>query len=307
MSISFAAPFALLLLLLIPCFIWCKTHSKHFYFAKIAWLGKEASLFNLTLWLKIAVFSLMVVALAQPFSYDTSQNNHKRGRDLVLAIDASGSMAGSGFDSKDRFKSRYELSIELAKVFIKNRSDDNVGAVIFGTFAYTASPLTYDLKGVSFLLEMSNVGIAGESTAIGDALMQSLHTLKFGQAQNRVIVLLTDGEHNAGSHSPKEAVDAAKKENVKVYTIGIGKKSDYDAALLDTIAKETGGQSYAAQNADDLAAVYRQIDTLEPSAIRSENYLNRQTLFFYPLSIAALLLLGWTLYGRGIRPYGRLA
>ena len=92
----------------------------------------------------------------------------------VLAIDASGSMASSGFDTKERFKSRYELTVELAKAFIKNRTDDNIGTVVFGTFAYTASPLTYDLEGVSFLLDMSSVGIAGESTAIGDALMQSI-------------------------------------------------------------------------------------------------------------------------------------
>jgi len=242
------------------------------------------------------LFALMVLALAKPFIYDTSNNQHKKGRDLILALDASGSMAQSGFNSKDRFKNKFETNIALASDFIKRRFDDNIGVVIFGTFAYTASPLTYDLDALGYLLKLTNVGIAGESTAIGDALMQSLRTLSFGDAKNRAVILLTDGYHNAGTSSPKEAVAKAKKRGIKIYTIGIGKKSDYDARLLKTIAKQTGGKSYGATSAEDLSKVYESINTLEPSKIRSENYLNQKLLILFPLALAFLILLVWTLW-----------
>jgi len=147
--------------------------------------------------------------------------------------------------------------------------------VVFGTFAYSASPLTYDLDALSYLLEMTNVGLAGESTAIGDAIMQAIRTLSFGKARNKAVILLTDGYHNAGKTSPKEAVQKAKEKGIRINTIGIGKKRDYDAALLETIARETGARSYAADSAEALSKIYREIDTLEPSPIRGENYLNR--------------------------------
>jgi Ca-activated chloride channel family protein len=244
----------------------------------------------------MALFSLMVIALARPLIYDASNNEQKKGRDLILTIDASGSMAQSGFDTKDRFKNKYEITIKLSKAFTQKRFDDNMGIVVFGTFAYTASPLTYDLEALRYLLEMTTVGLAGESTAIGDAIMQSIHTLSFGEAKNKAIVLITDGYHNAGRHSPKEAVAKAKALGIRIYTIGIGKKSDYDAVLLETIAKETGGKNYAASSAEALFKVYKEIDTLEPSPIRSENYLNQKLLIFFPLALVFMLLFIWVLY-----------
>ncbi|HEC45502.1 MAG TPA: VWA domain-containing protein, partial [Epsilonproteobacteria bacterium] len=172
----------------------------------------------------------------------------------------------------------------------------NMGVVVFGTFAYTASPLTYDLEALSYLLEMTTIGLAGESTAIGDAIMQSIRTLSFGEAENKAIILLTDGYHNAGRTSPEQAVEKAKSLGIKIYTIGIGKKSDYDAAMLETIAKESRGKSYAASSAEALSKVYKEIDTLEPSPIRSENYLNQKLLIFFPLALVFLLLFIWIIY-----------
>jgi Ca-activated chloride channel family protein len=238
----------------------------------------------------------MVLALAEPLVYDKTSNQHKKGRDLILAIDASGSMAQSGFDTKDRFKNKYETTLDLSKAFIKNRFDDNMGVVVFGTFAYTASPLTYDLDALGFLLEMTTVGLAGESTAIGDAIMQSIRTLSFGKAKNKAIILLTDGYHNAGRISPKESVKEAIALGIKIYTIGIGKKSDYDNSLLQTIAKESGGKSYGASTADALNKVYNEINTLEPSLIRSESYFNQKLLIFLPLGLVFILLFLWVLY-----------
>ena len=240
----------------------------------------------------------MVLALAKPFIYDAKSNHHKKGRDLILALDASGSMAQSGYDAKNRLKNKFQTNLELASDFIKERHDDNMGVVIFGTFAYTASPLTYDLESLSQLLNMTNIGIAGESTAIGDAIMQAIHTLSYGEAKNKAIILLTDGYHNAGEYSPKAAVQKAKKEGIKIYTIGIGKKSDYDVSLLETIAKESGAKSYSANSAKALKDIYTEINQLEPSAIRSENYLNQHLLILLPLGIVFVLLLLWVLWLR---------
>jgi len=296
MQFTFGSPYFLLLLLLLPCFLWCKQYSSVFYFPKLEWVSKQSPLLSWEPWLKMLIFSLLVLALAKPFVYDTSNNEHKKGRDLILAIDASGSMAQSGFDNKDRFKNKYETTLKLSKAFTKKRFDDNMGVVVFGTFAYTASPLTYDLEALSYLLEMTTVGLAGESTAIGDAIMQSIRTLSFGEAENKAIVLLTDGYHNAGKTSPKQAVEKAKSLSIKIYTIGIGKKSDYDVAMLKTIAKKSGGKSYVASSAEALSKVYKEIDALEPSPIRSENYLNQKLLLFFPLALVFLLLFLWIIY-----------
>jgi len=291
-----AAPYFLLLLLLLPCFFWCSPAKEHYYFPKLDWIGRHSALWSIEPWLKVLIYTLMVIALAKPMLYDTSSSQHRKGRDLALALDASGSMGESGFNPKDRFQSKYQAVLALTKDFIQKRFDDNMGIVIFGTFAYTASPLTYDLGALTQLLEMTDVGIAGESTAIGDAIMQSLRTLKYGNARQKAIILLTDGYHNAGSTSPKEAVAQAKKAGVKIYTIGIGKPGDYDAALLGKIAKETGGKSFSATDAEALQSVYETIDKLEPSPIRSESYLNQRLLITYPLIAALLLLLGWIFY-----------
>jgi Ca-activated chloride channel homolog len=296
MYFTFGSTFFLLLLLLLPCFLWCKQYSRSYYFPKLSWITKHSPLLSWEPWLKMLLFTLMVIALAKPFVYDASSNHNKKGRDLILALDASGSMAQSGFDVKDRFKIKFTSNIELAKDFIAKRFDDNMGIVLFGTFAYTASPLTYDLESLAYLLEMTNVGIAGESTAVGDAIMQSIRTLSYGQATHKVIILITDGYHNAGRTSPQEAVKKAKELGIKIYTIGLGKKSDYDATLLETIAKETEARSYAASSAKSLVKIYTEIDRLEPSHIRSENYLNQKLLFVYPLGLVFILLLFWVLH-----------
>jgi len=296
MQFTFGSQYFLLLLLLLPCFIWCKQYSRVFYFPKLAWISKQSPLLSWEPWFKMLIFSLLILALAKPFVYNASNNQHKKGRDLILAIDASGSMAQSGFDNKNRFKNKYETVINLSNAFTKKRFDDNMGIVVFGTFAYTASPLTYDLEALSYLLEMTTVGLAGESTAIGDAIMQSIRTLSFGEAENSAIILLTDGYHNAGKTSPRQAVEKAKALGIKIYTIGIGKKSDYDAAMLETIAKESGGENYAASSAEALSKVYKAIDVLEPSPIRSENYLNQKILIFFPLALVFLLLFLWVVY-----------
>lgn len=285
-------PFFLILLLLLPCFIWCKQKSKIVYFPKSQWLPKNIFYKDNKTILIILIYSLLVLALTQPFSYKDIVSDYKRGRDLVIVMDTSGSMANRGFSKENLELSKYDVCVAIAKDFIKKRFNDNIGLVVFGSFAFSASPLTYDLKALSEMFDlMSSIGIAGDSTAIGDALIQGIETLKSGNAKSKVLILLTDGKHNIGNHSPKEGVELAKKKGIKIYTIGIGKRGDYDKKLLTKIAKETNAKSFFASNSSELQDIYKNIDKLEPSPIPNSNNIDKKRLFLYPLFGAFILLL----------------
>jgi len=237
------------------------------------------------------IFSLLVTALASPIVYDQKSSHERKGRDLVFVLDASGSMGESGFDKEQKTELKLNILKSVIQEFIQKRFDDNVGVTVFGTFAYSSVPLTYDMSALSFLLEFLEVGIAGENTAIGDGLANATALLDKGDAKSKVIILVTDGFANSGSISVKQAVEEAKKKHIRIYTIGIGKKGSYDATLLSKISNETMAKMFEANSAEMLRDIYRDIDTLEPSKIRSEHYLNKEVLFMYPLDFAALLLL----------------
>jgi Ca-activated chloride channel homolog len=298
MNVALALPHGLLLLLLIPCFWWCREPARVFYFSQIAWLRRESTLWLWESWLKVLIYALMVLALSHPYLYEAGENRLKKGRDLVLAVDASGSMGQSGYDAQQRFVSKYEINLNLVTDFLRHRHNDNIGMVVFGTFAYTASPLSYDLTALSEMLHFTDVGIAGESTAIGDALMQALRTLEPGEAAEQVVILLTDGFHNTGSTSPRQAMQAIQDAGVRLYTIGVGASGSYDRALLEQMAQEGGGRHFDADDTEALRKTYEMIDALEPSPIPSENYLNHHTLFMIPLGLALGLLIGWLLAQR---------
>lgn len=209
----------------------------------------------------------------------------------MFALDTSGSMGESSFDKEDPDKKKLEVLREILKKFISKRYDDNVGVTVFGSYAFSAVPLTYDMKSISFLLDFFDVGIAGDSTAIGEGIANATRLLEKGQAKRKVIILLTDGFQNSGALSVKDAVQIAKKKGVIIYTIGIGDKNSYDAKLLEKIAMDSNGKAFSAMNAEMLSSVYEEIDALEPSSIRSQHYLNKQSLYAFPLVLAALLLL----------------
>jgi Ca-activated chloride channel family protein len=260
------------------------------YLPKLDWIPKKSRFTNLQTILKIAIFTLTIFSLASPIGYDAITPSKKYGRDIVLALDSSGSMRESGFSQVDEQMSKFELSQEIMTSFIDERVSDNIGVVVFGTFAYSASPVTYDHQSLKELLGMLEVEIAGKNTAIGDAIEQSILTLNFAEAENRIIILITDGINNSGEVSVKDAVQKAVKEGIKIYTIGLGSEKDFDAALLQKIASQSFGKSFSAKNAKELKEVYQEIDSLHPSSIRSEQYLNKKVLFVYPLAIAVLLL-----------------
>ncbi|MDA3945808.1 MAG: VWA domain-containing protein [Helicobacteraceae bacterium] len=289
-NFEFAYPLAYVLLLLVVCIYRCPASVKKIIFphldlfsTRMNWINKEKLLYSL-------ILALLVTALANPISYEQKSSNKKKGRDLVFALDTSGSMGESNFDKENPDKKKLEVLRELLKKFISQRYDDNVGVTIFGSYAYSAVPLTYDMNSISFLLDFFDVGIAGDSTAIGEGIVNALRVLDKGEAKKKVIILITDGFQNSGAISVKDAVKIAKERGVLVYTIGVGDTNSFDAKLLEKIAADTKGQAFSAQNGAMLGDVYEKIDLLEPSTIRSQHYLNKQSLYIYPLALASFLL-----------------
>jgi len=288
---EFEHPFVFLLLLLIICIYKCPLSIRTILFPHIQLFAKKTELFNKEKLLASLIVALLVTALASPISYDSKSSQQRKGRDLVFALDTSGSMQESGYGAEAMQKAKFDILRTLMKKFVSQRFDDNVGVVVFGSYAFSPVPITYDMHSLKYMLDFLEVGMAGNSTAIGDGLARSLDMLERAKAHNRVIILITDGYQNSGTTKIKEAIERAKKLHVKIYTIGLGKKSDYDAKLLQRIAKDTQASAFGAQNATTLEAVYKELNRLEPSSIRSQNYLNKQMLFSYPLAFGILLLL----------------
>ena len=288
---EFEYPFIFSLLLLILCIYKCPYSIKTLFFPHLQLFTKFTHFLNREKLLYSLIFALLITALASPISYDSKLSNHRKGRDLVFALDTSGSMGESGYNKEERSTSKFNVLKEVIDDFITHRFDDNVGVSVFGSFAFGSVPLTYDMKSVAFLLDFLEVGIAGENTAIGDGIMQGIELLKKGSAKSKVIILVTDGYQNSGESSIKNAVEQATKLHIKIYTIGIGKKSQYDSKLLQKIATQSGGETFQATNAQELQSIYKTLDSLEKSPIRSQNYLNKQVLFSYPLAFAMFLLI----------------
>ncbi len=290
-NFEFTYPFAFILLLLIICIYKCPFSPKKIIFPHLNLFLTSTSLLHKEKLFYSLILALLITSLANPIIYDQKSSNKKKGRDLIFALDTSGSMGDSNFDKENSDKTKLELLKDIIKKFISQRYDDNIGVTIFGSYAFSAIPLTYDMKSITFLLDFFDVGIAGDSTAIGEGIDNALKILDKGEAKKKVIILITDGFSNSGAISVKDAVKSAKEKNVRIYTIGIGKKISYDEQLLKRIAKDSNAKAFDAQNSEMLESVYKEIDSLEPSAIRSQHYLNKHSLFMYPLLLATALLL----------------
>ena len=240
----------------------------------------------------------------------------RSGRDLLLAVDTSGSMSIEDMQLGGAPAPRFAAIQAIAADFIKRRNGDRVGLILFGTRAYLLVPLTFDLKTVGKQLADATIGLAGRETAIGDAVGLAVKRLRDRPQDQRVIVLLTDGVNTAGELDPRKAIDLAAANNVRVYTIGVGAdalrvnslfgsrvvnpSADLDEAMLKRMAEATGGRYFRARNSDELADVYRTIDQLEPVADTKQSLRPVDELYWMPL--AASLARG------GVRvPLARLA
>ena len=294
-SFAFERPLWLyLIILVVICALKCRAKESAILFPELSLLKRAASKKSfLPEFLKITAIVGTIVALAGPLYLDRNVEVKKKGYDIVLAIDASGSMRESGFDPNDPTLSKFDVVKELVKDFIKRRKNDNVALVVFGSFTYVASPLTFNKEVVGKLLDYLDIGIAGQKTAINDALFESIHMLKNSQAKSKVVVLLTDGIDTA-SRTPIDVVmKMAKKYGVKIYTIGIGDRRGIDEAYLEWMAQKSGGRYFFAPNSKVLAEVYATIDKLVRSEIKAGEFVKKDELYQYPLFIAVLALLGF--------------
>lgn len=290
-NFEFEYPYFFILLLLIICIYKCPITVKKIIFPHIHLFKKVISFINREKLLYSLILTLLITSLASPINYDAKLSQDRKGRDLVFVLDTSGSMGESGYSNEYQDKSKFDILKNIISKFVQKRYDDNVGVTLFGSFAFSSVPLTYDMKSVSFLLDFLDVGIAGENTAVGDGIAAATKLLEHGDAKNKIMILITDGYQNSGNISIKDAIEGAKKLHIKIYTIGIGKQNDFDVKLLQRIAQDTDAKMFAAENESELLDVYNTLDSLEPSPIRSQQYLNKHMLFFYPLSLAMLLLL----------------
>ncbi|QOY55372.1 VWA domain-containing protein [Candidatus Sulfurimonas marisnigri] len=266
------------------------------FFVHLQFLSSKRSFLKLEWILKVIIFILLCIALASPIVIDKFNPLNRHGKDIVLCIDASGSMNSSGFDFENELGggerlSRFEITKIIAKEFIHKRVSDNIGVVLYGDFAFIASPITYEKEIVSDMLSYLSQGMAGQNTAIGEAVAMSVRAFKHSTAKTKVIILLTDGEHNSGDISPKEAMELAKAQNIKIYTIGLGNKGESDEKLLEKIADESGGKFYTAVSAKELQSVYEQIDILESSKIKSREYVLKDYYYWIVLFFTLPLLL----------------
>lgn len=264
----------------------------------------------LALLVKAAAWLLLVVAAAQPQWLGPPQTVTSEGRDLMLALDLSGSMATEDFAVRGRPVDRFSVVRAVARRFVLDRQGDRVGLVLFGTRAFLQAPVTPDLATVATLLDESEVGLAGEETAIGDAIGLAVKHLRERPADERVLVLLSDGVSNAGLLDPAKAADLAREADVRIYTIGVGSKdrvvstlfgrqvipgaADLDEATLRAVAEKTGGSYFRADDTESLLRVYAEIDKLEPTQGDAATIRPVRALFFWPLgaSLALCSLLG---------------
>ncbi len=292
---TFEYPFFILLLIpVLYCLYKCKEKLFPKFFVHLQFLSAKKDFLKLEWIVKILIFILLSIALTSPIFVDKLANSNRHGKDIVLSIDASGSMNASEYDKKSELSdanrlSYFELTKMIATEFIHKRINDNVGIVLYGDFAFIASPISYEKEIVADMLSYLNQGMAGQNTAIGEGIAVSVRAFKYSLSKTKIIILLTDGEHNSGSISPKDASLLAKEKGIKIYTIALGEKGEADEVLLEQIAQESGGKFFHASSAKELVKVYEKIDKLESSKIKSKEYLQKD--FYYQLVLLFSLVL----------------
>jgi len=254
--------------------------------------------------LRLLSIALVIIVIARPQSVSSWEESETQGIDIVLALDVSGSML-----AQDLKPDRLQAAKKVAAEFITDRSNDNIGLVIFAGESFTQCPLTTDHKVLLNLLDDINFGMIDDGTAIGLGLATSVNRLKESQSQSKVVILLTDGTNNSGQIAPLTAADLARSYGIRVYTVGVGTKGmaptpvntpfgirmqnmpvDIDEETLTEIAAITGGQYFRAQDTEGLRQVYNEIDEMEKYLISVQNVTRRQELFL-PFALAALALI----------------
>jgi Ca-activated chloride channel homolog len=280
-------------------------------FAGLAALGDGAREHRWQIALLWLLWALVLVAAARPQRVGEAVALPMTGRDLLLAVDLSGSMEQQDFQLEGQWVDRLTATKAVAKDFITRRIGDRVGLILFGREAYLQTPLTFDRATVETLLEEAMIGLAGKETAIGDAIGLAIKTLDDAGVETgrRVLVLITDGANTAGAIEPLKAAALAAERHMVIYTIGIGAdelmvrslfglrrinpSSDLDEKTLTAIATQTGGRYFRAHDLTELGEIYGLLDELEPAASEESGFRPVQEYFYWPLGAALALAALW--------------
>lgn len=253
---------------------------------------------------------MLIFAISQPVWLGEPTKVTPSGRDLLIALDLSGSMQVSDMELNGQPANRLEAAKSVLADFIQERRGDRIGIIVFGSKAYLQAPLSFDTKTINQLVQETQIGFAGEQTAIGDAIGLGIKRLEDKPSDKKVLILMTDGANTAGRVQPQQAAAFAASQKVKIHTIGIGAdsmvvqsffgpktinpSSDLDETLLKNIAAQTGGEYFRAKSTEDLQSIYQTLDALEPTP--AEDVWQRPlTSLFHWLGLASLIFLGLAL------------
>jgi len=272
--------------------------------------------------LLILVWLACIGASARPQWIGEPVSLPAAGRDLLLAVDISGSMKTPDMVVDRKAYQRIDIVKLVVSDFVARRESDRLGLILFGSQAYLQAPLTFDRATIGTLLQEAQLGFAGQRTAIGDAIGLAIKRLQDRPAESRVLVLLTDGANTSGEVDPRQAADLAKLADIKVYTVGVGANemvensffgkrrvnpsAELDESTLTYIAEQTGGKYFRAHNPEELVKIYQHLDELEPMEQDNEVYRPVETLYHWPLGAALLISLIIALSGIEIRSIFRL-
>src|SRR5690349_8575945 len=238
---------------------------------------------------------LIVIALARPQWVGEPVKHETSARDLILAVDISGSMDQTDFRTADgQTLKRLDGVKHVLTEFIGRRHGDRVGLILFGSKAYVQVPFTQDLATAQQLLDQSQVGMAGPQTVIGDAIGLAVKTFEISKAQQKLLILLTDGNDTASRVPPEHAADIARQKGVVVYTIGVGDPSAsgenrVDLGVLQSVAATTDGRFFRAEDGTQLQVIYADIDRLAPAKLDTLSWRPKLPLFQWPLGAAIVL------------------
>ena len=270
---SFEYPYVFLLLIMVAvCILFCKEKVRAIYFPHTELLSSlvksKQILLNL---LRALILSLLIIGLSSPVKTEEIILDNSKGHEISLILDASGSMKRF-----DKFKTVKAIMID----FISKRKTDKLALSVFADFAYTVVPLTYDKKSVIKMLDNIEIGVAGRrKTALYEALFLSSKLFNNSKSKERIAILLTDGKDNTDSVPLDMAIERAKDNKIKVYTVAVGDKKDYNAEVLKYIANSTGAKFFSANSYESIQNIYKQINKLEKSEI---NYSSGCSMVFYP-------------------------
>ena len=316
---TFAYPYLLLLLLLLPLLAWLK--GKHgqdsaFLYSSVQLVKgitgiSRSRIGQILLRLRWVALAFFIVALARPQLGEGQTTVRASGIDIAVALDLSGSMASEDFELDGERVNRLAIAKDVLEKFIIKRPNDRIGIVAFAGRAYIAGPLTLDHDFLLENLERLELNTIEDGTAIGSALSAALNRLRDLKSKSKIVILMTDGQNNAGQIQPLTAADAAQSLGVKVYTIGVGTRGaapypqidpfgrkvyvqltvDIDEETLSEIAKKTGGKYYRADNAGTLRAIYADIDRLEKTEVEVKKFQRYRELFPWVILPGLVLLL----------------